>query len=181
MWTVRCSSVGNNVVFGFSKLFRGDICLCLLSAINLLSGMSLLSRYKPESCPALFCLIKSAALVEHMTDSCLVQLEQMTSLTCGISYCSYFTPSPHFSTPSLCLFLLLIPVTFLSSFLYPCLVWSSLFMLRVYITFGVLVAWLWAGNYLPPFKHSIQRLPFTCSLVKMASNHTKCQWKNPFK
>lgn len=96
MWTVRCSSVGNNVVFGFSKLFRGDICLCLLSAINLLSGMSLLSRYKPESCPALFCLIKSAALVEHMTDSCLVQLEQMTSLTCGISYCSYFTPSPHF-------------------------------------------------------------------------------------
>lgn len=70
-----------------------------LSAIHLLSGMSLLSRYKPESCPALpcpvlFCLIKSAALVEHMTDSCLVQLEQMTSPTPGISFCLH--PLPFF-------------------------------------------------------------------------------------
>lgn len=46
----------------------------LVSAIHLLSGMLLLSRYEPENCPALltlFCLIKSVARVEHMTESCL--------------------------------------------------------------------------------------------------------------
>lgn len=37
--------------------------------------------------PALFCLIKSAPSLEHMTDSCLVQLEQMTSLIPGILFC----------------------------------------------------------------------------------------------
>lgn len=83
----------------FYQITADDMFLDPLSGIHLLSGMSLLSRYKPESCPALpcpalFCLIKSAALVEHMTDSCLVQLEQMTSPTAGISFCLY--PLPFF-------------------------------------------------------------------------------------
>lgn len=46
----------------------------VVSAIHLLSGMLLLSRYEPENCPALLtllCLIKSVAGVEHMTESCL--------------------------------------------------------------------------------------------------------------
>ena len=108
-----------------------------LSAIHLLSGMSLLSRYKPESCPALpcpalFCLIKSAALVEHMTDSCLVQLEQMTSPTPGISFCLH--PLPFFLGlhPSVCL---CCSFRSRSSSLPSCIVWSSMFVLRVYVTF----------------------------------------------
>lgn len=50
------------------------ISAALVSAIHLLSGMLLLSRYEPENCPALltlFCLIKSVARLEHMTESCL--------------------------------------------------------------------------------------------------------------
>lgn len=53
---------------------QNDISFITVSAIHLLSGMLLWSRYEPENCPtllALFCLIKSVARVEHMTESCL--------------------------------------------------------------------------------------------------------------
>lgn len=61
------------------------------------------------SWPALFFLIKSAPLVEHMTESCLVQVEQITSLT----RCFDVPTSPplHFSV-------CFVPLLYISSTLY---------------------------------------------------------------
>lgn len=64
----------HNQKFFILLSYPQNISFITVSAIHLLSGMLLLSRYEPENGPtllALFCLIKSVARVEHMTESCL--------------------------------------------------------------------------------------------------------------
>lgn len=104
------------------------------------------------SWPALFCLIMSAASVEHMTDSCLV--EQMTSLTPCISVPT--SPPLVFSS------FRFVPVSiglFRTVLCIPA--WYAAVCLRKGFAkvFLVLAPWIWARNDSSTFKESIQRFP----------------------
>lgn len=69
-----------------------------------------------------------------MTDSCLVQVEQMTSLTPGISFCSYSPPPSPFFFDSI-LQLLSVSLSGLSPPPSITALCGTLFVLRVYVTF----------------------------------------------
>lgn len=126
----------NQKLFILLSCPQNDISFITVSAIRLLSGMLLWSRYEPENCPtllALFCLIKSVARVEHMTESRL-----------GANGTNDITDSQYLSlfilSYPLILFTMHVPVSFCCSFncdfsLHRCIFLSSLFVLRVLVRF----------------------------------------------
>lgn len=156
------ASVLINLPFFFHELTLAPICL---SAIQVCSTTSQLSRYSLESCTALLLSVLPLTLVEHMMDSCLGYNWNKWHHQLSVSHSFPLPFLKHHISLSL------------SLCLHSWIVCASLFMLGVYIRF--------LGCYSHDHGQEITCLPpkvqhegpFTCSTVRVTDTIAKFQGK----